>query len=1076
MEKRLMMFLAALFLCVGGALAQTKVSGTVVSQDDGQPVIGATVLVVGTQVGTVTNANGQFSLTCPAGKNMLRITYVGMEPLEVSARANMRIMLTSDQRALDEVIVVAYGTQKKSAFTGSAAVINSDEIGKVQVTNAVDALKGKASGVQINTASGQPGSTPTVRIRGINSINAGNSPLYVVDGSPFDGDLNTINPIDIESMTVLKDAASTSLYGARGGNGVILITTKSAKKGRDATITFDAKWGSNQRATPDYEMISSPAKYYEMWYKGLYNYAQDTWGYDNNQAWSWANNNLTAYNDYGLSYNVYTIPEGQAMIGQNGKLNPFATLGRVYTYNGEEFMLMPDNWMNETYHNSMRQEYTVSATGSTDRSNFYLSANYLKNEGITDASDYTRFTGRLKADYQLKPWLKAGANINYAHYEQNSLDDDGESGSSGNAFALLTIAPIYPMYIRDGQGNIRYNENAHIHEYDYGDATINGMYRPYLSQANPVSANKLDTHNTLGNTFSGTGLLEARLPFGFTLTSINTFYVDEYRGTDVTNGFFGPYASSKGSVSKSHGRVWSTNFQQRLNWHKTFNIHDIEAMVAHEYYKQKTYSLSAYKTNMFSPDNKELRGAVIMGSADSYDGEYNDERWIGRAQYNYDEKYFVHGSVTREASSRFHPDHRWGTFWSFGAGWLMNKESFLKDVKWIDELKLKASYGENGNDAIGSYQYVSYYDIVNSNDNVSLTPSSLGNEEISWEKATKFNAGIDFSLFNGRLSGNFEYYRNKTNDMLSWFPLPPSFGFTGYYANIGNVVNHGFELSLNGDIIRTKDLTWSVYANITTQKNKIDYLPEERKTMEVDGVRGYSSGNYFYGEGEPIYTYRLYKYAGVDKTTGKALYYYNEYERNDDGTAKTDADGNKIYTGELGTTDVATNGDYYLCGTALPDAFGGFGTSLAYKGFDLSFDFTYQLGGKVYDSTYAELMSLDRGDGMHVDMLNAWTAENPNSDVPRIQFNDKYTAYTSDRFLTSASYLSLQNITIGYTLPKKYTLGFGVQNIRVYGVADNIWVWSKRQGLDPRQSISGANTGSYYAPIRTISGGITVTF
>jgi TonB-dependent SusC/RagA subfamily outer membrane receptor len=261
MEKRLMMFLAALFLCVGGALAQTKVSGTVVSQDDGQPVIGATVLVVGTQVGTVTNANGQFSLTCPAGKNMLRITYVGMEPLEVSARANMRIMLTSDQRALDEVIVVAYGTQKKSAFTGSAAVINSDEIGKVQVTNAVDALKGKASGVQINTASGQPGSTPTVRIRGINSINAGNSPLYVVDGSPFDGDLNTINPIDIESMTVLKDAASTSLYGARGGNGVILITTKSAKKGRDATITFDAKWGSNQRATPDYEMISSPASW-----------------------------------------------------------------------------------------------------------------------------------------------------------------------------------------------------------------------------------------------------------------------------------------------------------------------------------------------------------------------------------------------------------------------------------------------------------------------------------------------------------------------------------------------------------------------------------------------------------------------------------------------------------------------------------------------------------------------------------------------------------------------------------------------------------------------------------------------
>ena len=371
MEKRLMMFLAALFLMVGTALAQTKVNGTVTSQEDGQPVIGASVLVVGTQVGTVTDVNGRFSLTVPEGKKTLRITYVGMEPIEVSARPNMRIMLTSDQTALDEVIVVAYGTQKKSSFTGSAAVVGADEIGKVQVTNAVDALRGKAAGVQITNLTGAPGSTPTIRIRGVNSISAGSAPLIVLDGSPYDGSLNDINPTDVESMTVLKDAASTALYGARGGNGVILITTKSAKKGKDAVITVDAKWGANVRATPEYEVIDSPAGYYEMWYKGLYNYGQNKLGYNDMQAWQYANTAMFASGqNTSLEYNVYNVPQGQYLIGQNGKLNPNATLGNIV--NG--YYLYPDKWSDEIYKTGTRQEYTVSATGSNDKGTFYGSA------------------------------------------------------------------------------------------------------------------------------------------------------------------------------------------------------------------------------------------------------------------------------------------------------------------------------------------------------------------------------------------------------------------------------------------------------------------------------------------------------------------------------------------------------------------------------------------------------------------------------------------------------------------------------------------------------------------------------
>ena len=412
-------------------MAQTTVKGTVLSQDDGQPIIGAAVQVVGTKSGLLTNMDGEFTITLPAGKTQLQISYLGMESQTVTAKNGMRVFLKSDSRSVDEVLVVAYGTQKKQTFTGSATVVGSEQIGKVQVTNAVDALKGKAAGVQIYTASGQPGSVPTIRIRGINSLNAGNSPLIVVDGSPYDGSMNDINPIDVESMTVLKDAASTSLYGARGGNGVIMITTKSAKKGKDAVITVDAKWGANHRGVPDYEMISSPAKYYEMWYQGLYNYAANTYGWTPAQASAWANNNLTTGNAYGLSYNVYNVPEGQTLIGSNGKLNPNATLGNVITYKGNEYLLTPDNWMDATYKTSLRQEYTVSASGASERSTFYASVNYLNNDGITPQSNYERMTARVNADYQLKSWLKLGMNMSYGHYKRDMVAGDGDDGSSG---------------------------------------------------------------------------------------------------------------------------------------------------------------------------------------------------------------------------------------------------------------------------------------------------------------------------------------------------------------------------------------------------------------------------------------------------------------------------------------------------------------------------------------------------------------------------------------------------------------------------------------------------------------------
>ena len=652
MEKRLMTFIACLFLSIGMALAQTQVSGTVTSSEDGSPVIGASIKVVGTNTGTVTNIDGNFSLNVSANAK-LEVSYIGMVTKTVKAAKNMKIVLDPDNHALDEVMVVAYGTQKKSAFTGSAAIVDAKEIGKVQVTNAVDALKGKAAGVQIYTGSGQPGATPTIRIRGFNSKSAGNDPLIVLDGSPFSGSLNDINPADVESMTVLKDASSTALYGARGGNGVILITTKSGQKGTKGTLTVDAKWGSNSKAVPEYETMKSPAKYYEMWYKALNNYAQNVNHMDATQAWKWANDNMITNTSYGLGYNVYTIPEGQQLIGTNGKLNPNATLGSYSTMNGTTYYLTPDDWIDEIYNNSLRQEYTVTATGASDRGTFYGSANYLSNDGITAASNYRRFTSRLKADYQVNKWLKVGANMSYGHFNSNSLS---ESGDNGSIFATVNIAPIYPMYMRDANGNIIYDQNSRMIAYDYGSGKV-APFRAFMGGGNPISDAKLNTDNTEGNTFNGTGFAEIQLPYGFKFTSINNVYLNESRSTSTTNPYFGQYAASNGVVNKEHDRTWSYNYQQRINWHQVYGKHDIEVMLGHEYYRVYGYGLYASKHNQFSVDNKELAGAVVLDNGTSSMSEYNTESWLSRAMYNYDSRYFGSVSVMRQASSRFAKDN-----------------------------------------------------------------------------------------------------------------------------------------------------------------------------------------------------------------------------------------------------------------------------------------------------------------------------------------------------------------------------------------------------------------------------------
>lgn len=1065
LKKLLFTLSVTLSLCLASFAQQVQVTGTV-KDNAGNPVAGATILVEGTTNGTTSNVDGSYSISAASDATLL-VSFIGYQSQKhaIAGKTRIDIVLKEDSQAIDDVIVVAFGTAKKEAFTGSAAVIKSDDIAKSQQSNVAQALAGKVAGVQLTNTSGQPGTSPEIRVRGFSSLNAGNGPLWIVDGMPYSGDLNNLNPNDIESMTVLKDAASNALYGARGANGVVMITTKKAKS-KEAVISFDAKWGVNSRAVKDYEYITNPAQFYEVHYGALKRYYLDS-GYSEIQAHSLANQNLTASaNDGGLGYMVYTLPEGQEFIGINGKVNPQATLGRRVVYEGEEYYIQPDNWTDAAFRHSLRQEYNISISGSGEKTSVYASAGYLDNQGIAYNSDMQRFTSRLKVDYQAKKWLKMGANLNYSRFNYDQIDDGGASNSSGNVFAYTTtVGPIYPLYIRDGNGNIRYTEDG-IMMYDYGRNA--GMERSIFTDSNALSDSRLDTSNAEGNAFNGTTYFDITFLKDFKFTFNAGVTLDETRSTSIMNPYFGQYKGEKGLIGKGHSRQFEYNTQQILNYTKQFGAHNLNVMVGHEYYNARSYSLSASKSHMLTQENDELSGAVIdKQSAGSSRSEYNNEGYFARVMYDYSSKYFFSASFRRDASSRFHPDHRWGNFWSLGGAWILSREDFMAGTQeWLDNLKVKASIGSQGNDNIGNFQYTNTYTIENANGEVSTVFNSKGSENITWETNSNFNAGVEFSFLRGMVTGGVEYFLRKTTDMLLSFPVPPSQGYSSYYANVGDMRNSGIEIELNYTPIRTDKIVWDINLNMTHLRNKITMLPQERRNKVVEGYGGYVSGTTFFGEGLPMYTFYMKKYAGIS-SEGESMWYMDE----------TDADGNVI--GRTTTTEYAKASDY-LCGDPIPDLYGGFGTSLSCYGFDLSVAFTYQIGGLAYDSGYAAAMysPANKSTGMnwHKDILNAWTAENSTSNIPRLQYEDQNQNGQSDRFLMNASYLNLQNINLGYTLPAKLSQKLGIDRIRIYLACENVYYWSKRQGFDPRYSYSGSTSQATYSPVRTISGGINLQF
>lgn len=1045
--KKLTYLLFCLILGIGMATAQTtKVTGTVISADDNEPIIGASIVVKGTMVGTVTDFDGAFSLDVPSSAKTLVVSYVGMKTQEIEVKSNLRILMQTDNQSLDEVVVVAYGTAKKESFTGSAEIIKNEKIEKRTVANVSKALDGLVAGVQTTSGSGQPGSGSSVVIRGFGSIKASQNPLYVVDGIPYDGNINAINPNDIESMTVLKDASAGALYGSRGANGVVMITTKKGKDGA-LLVNLKANWGIASRAIPRYETMDERG-YLETIFQSYKNDQIASNGLSPEAASVAA---LTAMGSgakaiFGTNqmYNPFNFPIAELIDPVTGKVRSDATL-RYH-----------ENWMDEaTANNPLRQEYVLNMSGSQNKTKYMFSLGYLNEDGLLKTTNFQRYTGRINVDTEYKNWLTAGLSTNFAHTKSNT-SQTSTSASSNIFYSAQLMAPIFPVHQLDENGQIMYGADG-APMFDYGSTRPAGANANFNSIAT-LFDDKYGTNddNVSGRTYISLGDLKDGPLQGLKLTANFGFdYVNRNNFT-YYNPYFGNAASVKGMLAKSNYRYFSYTFNQLLTYDRKFNDkHHIDFLAGHEYYDYEVSSLSATKSGFPFGGIYELAGATTITDASSLKDSYTIESYLFRANYDYMDKYYLSASFRTDGSSRFNKDYRWGKFWSVGANWRMNNEAFLSDVDWLNNLSVKASYGVQGNDNVGTlYAWQSFYDLGWPNASMSgALVSSLENTNLKWEQNGNLNVGVEAKVFD-RFSASIEWYNRKTTDMLLDYPMASSLGFDSYLKNIGSMRNTGWDITLNGRLVNTNDFTWDLTLMGSTIKNKVLHLADKPEII---------SGNYIIKEGETINSFYTAKSAGVDPATGSQLYWVWD----------TDENGNPGEPYISSNINKAT-ASKQIMGSRIPNLYGSFTNDFKYKGFDLSIMCTYSIGGKVLDSVYNTFMYGNYvGQAKHKNLERAWKQPGDITDVPKIEIGKAYPITDAD--LINASYLAIKNITLGYSLPTRLTKGMFMKEIRFTATADNLVLFSHLKGMDPQYNFSGGTT-FVYTPSRTISFGVDVKF
>lgn len=1040
--------IALVLLLAGSAIAQVRVSGNVTSSEDGSPVPYATILVKGLKgVGAATDADGNYSFEKLSQDAVLVFSYIGFvtQEVAVNGRAVINIQLDPDQTRLDEVMVIAYGTATKGTFTGAASVVKQDAIKDVPNVSFENALSGKVAGLQVTTLSGQAGSAPSIRVRGIGSMNASNEPLYVVDGVPVIsgsvgqmGDyiytsnnvMSTINPSDIEAITVLKDAAASALYGSRAANGVILVTTKRGKQGRPI-VSFKASVGLTPSWAYNNYDVANTDQQIEMYYENFWNAGVYYEGKTKEAASAGALKQLNnRFNKHGYTFQAPDHTINSLTVGGD-------RAGKYF------------DWDKALFRTAVYQTYDLSVSGATEATNYYSSISYTKEEGRPVDNQFDRVTGRVNVTQKIGKVAEFSTNINIARSSKVGFNDTRSTGA--NYFMMqrnLLWGMYWPTDYKTGDpwtaryGSLAYNPIYYNQEWENNSRTLR------------VSASESLTIKFMPELF-----FKTILSYDNSQTLDHVYYSPiHFSGT-----------SSKGVVTDMSTNTNKLVSSSTLNFNKEFDKHTIGALVGWEAEKNKTDYMRAKGSDLPASSLHTVSTAGVL-DASGYDWGNAMLSFLSRAEYNYDNKYYVSGSFRRDGSSRLGPNTRWGNFWSVAGSWRIDREPFMAGVDAISSLKLRASHGVNGTLPAGNYGWRS---LAGYSAKYMEQPggglSNAADANLSWETNYTSNIALEFGLFDQRITGTVEVFNRDSKNLLQYVPISRVTGFTSSLQNIGEINNKGVEIEIYGDIIKNKNLTWGVGFTGTTVSSKVVKLYGGQDIFWYDPTGGDARAWFVYREGESTLAVHGLEWAGVNKEDGRNMWYMN----NDKTTSKpVTVNGRPATFNYLDAEDK-------IIGDIHPKLFGGINSNLIWNNFVVDLSFTYKIGGYTYDAAGRDAAD----DGYYWERVyskyqydNRWTPENKNAKLPqRVAIDMEDVNQKSSRHLHKADYLRLKTLNIGYNIPRKALEKIKVSNARVYFNGMNLWTVAAYKDYDPEVNEYG--TRGWETPIgKTYTFGIELTF